>query len=112
MPEFYGQSRLSLKAGLPEPQFELRSGSFVTTLWRDWLTPKVLAWYKLNERQMQAVAHVKRVGQIANSDYQELMGVAKRTAHRDLIDLVKKGLFLKVGTRGKGAYYKLQHKGP
>jgi hypothetical protein len=103
---------LCREAGLPEPQFELRSGSFVTTLWRDWLTPKVLAGYKLNERQMQAVAHVKRVGQIANSDYQELMGVAKRTAHRDLIDLVKKGLFLKVGTRGKGAYYKLQRKGP
>jgi len=38
--------------------------------------------------------------------------VAKRTAHRDLTDLVKIGLFVKIGTRGKGAYYKLQRKGP
>ena len=30
-------------AGLPEPQFEQRSGSFVITLWRDWLTMEVLA---------------------------------------------------------------------
>ena len=76
------------------------------------LTPKIQAGYKLNERQMQAVAHVKRVGQISNSEYQELMGVAKRTAHRDLADLVENGLFVKVGTRGKGTYYKLQRKGP
>jgi hypothetical protein len=42
------------------------------------------------------------------------MGVAKRTAHRDLSDLVEKGLFMMIGTRGKGAFYRLQamgHKG-
>jgi ATP-dependent DNA helicase RecG len=104
--------RESLAHSLPEPDFAQRGGEFTIALWRDWLTPKVLTGYKLNERQMRAVAHVKRVGQIANSEYQELMGVAKRTAHRDLIGLVKKGLFVKVGTRGKGAYYKLYRKGP
>ncbi|MCK8604130.1 hypothetical protein [Desulfoferrobacter suflitae] len=99
-------------AELPEPDFEQRAGQWVVTLWRDWLTTEVMARYDLNERQIQAVTHVKGVGQIANSEYQELMGVSKRTAHRDLADLVKKGLFMKVGTRGKGAYYKLQRKGP
>lgn len=104
--------RESLAHNLPEPDFVQRGGEFTTAIWRDWLTPKIQAGYKLNERQMQAVAHVKRVGQISNSEYQELMGVAKRTAHRDLADLVENGLFVKVGTRGKGTYYKLQRKGP
>lgn len=98
-------------AELPEPDFEQRAGQWVVTLWRDWLTTEVMAKYDLNERQIQAVTHVKGVGRIANSEYQELMGVSKRTAHRDLADLVKKGFFMKVGTRGKGAYYKLQRKG-
>jgi predicted HTH transcriptional regulator len=100
------------EAGLPSPDFEERAGQFVSTLWRDWLTDEEISRYNLSERQLQAVAHVKRVGQIANSKYQKLTGVAKRTAHRDLTDLVKKGLFVKIGTRGKGAYYKLQRKGP
>jgi len=99
------------QASLPEPQFEQREGSFVTTLWRDWLTEEVLAAYNLNDRQIQAVAHVKRADRVANSEYQQLMAVAKRTAHRDLADLVEKGIFEKVGTRGKGTFYKLQHKG-
>jgi len=100
------------KAGLPEPDFEQRGLHFVVTVWRDWLTEEVLAGFNLNERQLQAVAYVKRTGKIANSEYQRLMNVAKRTAHRDLSDLVKKGPFIKVGTRGKGTFYKLQRKGP
>ena len=29
--------------GLPEPQFAQSPGEFVTTIWRDWLTEKLLA---------------------------------------------------------------------
>jgi predicted HTH transcriptional regulator len=47
-------------AGLPAPNFELRQGSFVLTLWRDRLTEEVLAGLGLSERQRQAVAHLKR----------------------------------------------------
>ena len=104
--------RLCRESGLPEPDFEQRGNQFVVTIWRDWLTDEALAGYDLNERQLQAVAHVKKTGKIANSEYQQLMGVAKRTAHRDLFDLVEKGLFIKVGTRGKGTFYRLQLKGP
>jgi len=103
---------LCREAGLPEPDFRQDGGQFVMTLWRDWLTTEVLAGHNLNDRQLQAIAHVKKTGHIANSRYQQLMGVAKRTAHRDLSDLVEKGLFIKVGTRGKGAYYKLRLNGP
>ena len=35
-----------------------------------------------------------------------LTAVAKRTAHRDLSELVEKGIFQKDGTTGKGAFYK------
>ncbi len=100
------------RAGLPEPDFEQRGPHFVVTIWRDWLTTSVLAGCNLNDRQLRAIAHVKKTGAIANSEYQQLMGVAKRTAHRDLSALVEKELFVKIGTRGKGAHYKLQRKGP
>ena len=106
--------RESLAHDLPEPRFAQRGGEFTVALWRDWLTAEVLAGYHLTERQLRAVAHVKKTGKIANSEYQRLMGVAKRTAHRDLSDLVEKGLFMMIGTRGKGAFYRLQamgHKG-
>jgi ATP-dependent DNA helicase RecG len=99
------------QAGLPEPDFEQRGPHFVVTLWRDWITDEVLAGLNLSARQLQAVVYVKKTGKIANSEYQRLMSVAKRTAHRDLSDLVGKGLFIKVGTRGKGTFYKLQRKG-
>ena len=78
------------------------------TFWSDWLTTEVLAGFNLNERQLVAIAHVKKTGKIANSEYQQIMSVAKRTAHRDLSNLVEKGLFIKVGTRGKGTFYRLQ----
>ena len=100
------------EAGLPEPDFEQRAGQWVVTIWRDWLTTDVLAGFNLNDRQLQAVTHVKKTGKITNSDYQQLMSVAKRTAHRDLSELVEKGLFEKVGTRGKGTFYKLKLNGP
>ncbi len=100
------------EASLPEPDFEQRAGQWVVTLWRDWLTWEILTEFNLNDRQLQAVTHVKRTGKIINSEYQQLMSVAKRTAHRDLSDLVEKGLFIKVGTRGKGTFYKLKRNGP
>jgi len=46
-------------AGLPAPDFELRQGSFVLTLWRNWITNEVLAGLGLSERQRQAVAHIQ-----------------------------------------------------
>lgn len=101
---------LCRKAGLPEPQFEQRTGSFVITLWRDWLTDRVMAELGLNERQKQAIIHVKARTRIANSEYQALVGVARATATRDLEGLLIKGVLEKVGTTGKGTYYVLAKK--
>lgn len=101
---------LCKELGLPGPEFEQRSGSFIITLWRDWLTEKVMKQLGLSERQQKALAVVKTIGKISNSVFQERLSVAKRTAHRELTELVRKGLLKKVGTTGKGTFYIL-HKG-
>ena len=95
------------KAGLPEPDFEQHGPYFVVTVWRDWLTNEVIGSLDLNDRQRSALTHLKTIGRIGNTEYQSLFGVAKRTAHRDLIDLVKKGVLEKIGTTGKGTAYVL-----
>ncbi len=99
------------EANLPEPTFEQRGGQFVTTLWRGWLTAEVLAGLELNDRQRKAIVHVKTKGRIANTEYQQLTGAIKKTASRDLDDLVQKGIFAKSGTTGRGTYYVLIRKG-
>lgn len=99
--------RESLAHALPEPEFVQRGGEFTSTVWRDWLTDKVLAGYKLNERQMKTINYLKKNGKITNSQYQEEFSVAKRTASRDLDEMITKGIIDKVGTTGKGVYYRL-----
>ncbi len=94
-------------AGLPEPQFEQRSGFFVVTLWRDWLTERVIAKLGLNDRQTQAVVYLKTHQEITNSIYQSEFQASKRTASRDMEDMITKGIAEKVGTTGKGVRYRL-----
>jgi len=101
---------LCRSAGLPEPQFEQRSGSFVITLWRDWLTAEVIAKLDLNDRQRQALVSIKAKGRITNQDLREKTGVVIRTASRDLEDLVAKGVLQKVGTTGRSTFYILARK--
>jgi len=96
------------ESGLPEPEFEQRGGEFVVTLWRDWLTETVMDRLHLIERQRRAVVFVKQHGRITNKEYQDLTGVAERTALRDLADLMEKGVVAKVGEVGRGAHYILQ----
>jgi predicted HTH transcriptional regulator len=92
-------------AGLPEPDFEQRQGSFVNTLWRDWLTKEVLAGYNLNARQKKAVNHAKVTGRINNAQYRDLTGISPRTALRELRQLTDIGIFAKVGGAGQSAHY-------
>lgn len=96
---------LCREAGLPEPEFCQDGGQFVQVIWRDWLTGTVMDEMGLNERQRKAVDFVKTKGRISNAEFQEAFNVAKRTAHRDLAELVGKGVFEKVGTTGKGTFY-------
>lgn len=96
--------RESRAHALAEPDFTAGSGEFVLTLWRDWLTPEALAGFGLNERQLLAVRHAKTTREITNADYQKLAGVPHRTAARDLMSLVRLGVFDHHG-KGPGANY-------
>lgn len=102
--------RESLAHALPEPDFAQRGGEFTTVIWRDWLTPGLLAGYTLSERQLQALTIVKAQGRITNMEYRELTGVVIRTASRDLEELVEKRLLEKIGTTGRSTYYVLVRK--
>lgn len=100
---------LCKEAGLPEPVFEQRHGSFVVTLWRHWLTDQLLAEYNLNSRQLQAIGYLKSNERITNADYQKLSGVHRKTAARDLDGLVERGIIDRIGEK-RGIHYVLKHK--
>jgi predicted HTH transcriptional regulator len=102
--------RECLAHALPEPDFAQRGGEFTIAVWRDWLTEEVLAGFRLNERQLQAVSLVKTRGQLTNREFRDQTGVIIRTATRDLDALVRKGVLMKVGTTGRSTYYVLARK--
>ena len=61
----------------------------------------------INERQAQALRHVRRHGSITNGEFQELSpDVSAETLRLDLADLVTRGLLAKNG-RKKGTRYVL-----
>ena len=99
--------RESREHSLPEPSFGgNQPGEFGTTVWRDWLTDEVMAELGLNERQKKGVEYARVNGMITNSEYQDLAGVARKTAARDLSGLVECDVFKLVGTR-RGSHYVL-----
>ena len=85
--------------GIPDPKFEDTGTSIVVTFRK----PPVLEDLKklgLNKQQIKAVDYVVRKGSITNREYQKLNGTTKRTATRDLTDLIKRGIFRSIG-KGK-----------
>ncbi|MEO6718953.1 MAG: DeoR family transcriptional regulator [Ferruginibacter sp.] len=71
------------------------------------MTEEQLKKLGLNARQKKAALFVKEKGKITNKEYQEIFGVARMTATRDLTLLVEKGLFKSSATKGAGSYYEL-----
>ena len=61
---------------------------------------------ELNERQQQALDHVKLHGQITNREYQDIAEVSQKQAVRDLNDLLDKGVLARVG-KGRSTSYTL-----
>jgi hypothetical protein len=102
--------RESVEHALPEPDFEQREGEFSATLWRNWLTEKVMVGLGLNERQKKAVTQARIGGTMTSALYRELTGCPPRTATRDLDDLVEKGILQRSGSVGRGARYLLRPK--
>lgn len=104
--------RATDQAGLAPPRFEETAAGFRVTLFgrgeglitdgserRRWLL------LGLNERQAKALEYLAEKGRIANRDYQELCPeVSAETIRRDLADLVRKDLLLKIGDK-RATYY-------
>ncbi|HQF39538.1 MAG TPA: ATP-binding protein [Opitutaceae bacterium] len=102
--------RESREHALAAPDFSDAGGEFVLTLWRDWLTDKVLGSLGLNARQTAFIPYLKIQRKVTNLDYQRATGAIDRTATRDLDDLTAKGVLQKVGRTGRGAHYLLAAK--
>lgn len=96
-------------AGHAPPKFEATPHSFKVVLIKKRERPAVPKWTRnMNERQMQALAFVREHGSITNSDYRGLCPqVSAETLRLDLVDLVDKGLLLKIGSK-KGTHYILK----
>lgn len=95
------------EAELPEPKMQEQDGGFIITLFKNILTEEHLKKLGLNARQIKAVLVVKEKGRISNKEYQEVLGVARMTATRDLTLLVEKGILKSSDTKGAGSYYEL-----
>jgi ATP-dependent DNA helicase RecG len=96
------------KAGLPEPVIENISGGISVTIFKNSLDNKTLLDKGLSNRQMTAIEYLKDHNQITNKIYQEVCGVSKATATRDLTELIEKYQLLeRIGDVGAGTSYKL-----
>lgn len=59
----------------------------------------------INERQARALIYIREHGRITNRDYQTLCPeVSAETLRTDLVDLVERGMLLRIGEK-KGTYY-------
>jgi ATP-dependent DNA helicase RecG len=94
------------EAGLQEPIFEEYQG-FRVTFRKGVFNEEYLRGLGLNERQIKAVLYVKEKGKITNKEYQEISNTIKRTASRDLAELVSLKILEQIGTTGKGTEYVL-----
>jgi len=91
---------------LPEPDFEFITGAMVVVFN---LPPPVedLEKLGLNDRQLKSVSYVVKKGSITNKEYQDINNVARTTTTKDLSDLVKKGVFVRVGSGKRDMKYVL-----
>jgi len=97
------------QAGLPEPELVEQDGGFLVGLFknRPAVAVEPIAKLPLNARQLKAIEYVKENGKITNREYQELFGIARMTATRDLTDLVNKAVLKSSDVKGAGAFYEL-----
>lgn len=91
---------------LPAPKFDVQGGFFRVTFFKHPLHPDLLDGVSLNARQLAAVRHVREHNRIDASGYEQLVGGTKPTRGRDLEDLVERRLFTKVGSKGRGVFWR------
>ncbi len=91
--------------GLPDPDFEETGTSFIVVFRKYKLTEEILR--ELNERQRKAIEYIKERNKITSKEYCLIAKVVKDTAHRDIMDLLRKKIIKKEG-RGKTVFYVLK----
>jgi ATP-dependent DNA helicase RecG len=98
-----------LQYGHAAPNFEAKPYSFTVRLYNTLERHPDRRWQSnMNERQMRAMTWLEQQGRITNRDYRQLCpDVNSETLRLDLVDLVDKGLLLKIGDK-KGTYYILK----
>jgi ATP-dependent DNA helicase RecG len=98
-----------VQAGHAPPKFKDTPYAFTVTLYNVRERAPLPAWTRtMNERQARALAYVQEHGRIANREYRTLCpDVTAETLRLDLVDLVERGILLKVGAK-KGTYYILK----
>ncbi len=95
-------------AGFPKPEFVPEIGRFRLVFHKIFEAVEEPLAVFISERQQKAVEYVKAKGSVSNSEYQQITGVSKRTASRELNDLVTKSILLpEGGSRGRGKLYRL-----
>jgi ATP-dependent DNA helicase RecG len=98
-----------MRAGHPAPQFKDTPYAFTVTL-KNVIerAPMSVRAPTMNERQARALTYVQERGRITNREYRELCpDVTAETLRLDLVDLVERGILLKIGAK-KGTYYILK----
>jgi ATP-dependent DNA helicase RecG len=98
-----------VQAGHPPPTFKATPHSFTVTLSNARERAAAPRWTRsMNERQGKAIAYVTEHGSITNREYRALCpAVTSETLRLDLVDLVERGLLLKIGSK-KGTHYILK----
>ncbi len=98
-----------VNAGHSPPAFKATPHLFTVTLQNKQEKTAVPKWTKvMNERQARALTYVRESGSITNREYQKLCSdVSAETLRLDLVDLVDRGLLLKIGSK-RGTTYILK----
>ncbi|HEY63266.1 MAG TPA: transcriptional regulator [Caldilineae bacterium] len=99
-----------VQAGHPQPTFRATPYSFTVILQNIVERVSVAPQWEgnMNERQLRALQYIQEHGRITNREYRELCPhVSAETLRLDLVDLVERGLLLKIGNK-RGTYYILK----
>jgi len=94
-------------AGHPAPEFDNSGSHRFKVIFRKEFTEESLVGLGLTDRQVAAVLHLKTEGRLTNQEYQSMFGVSKRTASRELTELLEKSIIQRHGKTGKGTFYSL-----
>jgi ATP-dependent DNA helicase RecG len=98
-----------VQAGHPPPRFKATPHLFTVTLSNKRERPSTPKWTRvMNERQTRALTYIRENGSITNREYRTLCAdVSAETLRLDLVDLVERGVLLKIGSK-KGTHYILK----